>query len=59
MQDKRTTSSHEDLEERMYQMRLAFEAEMKDTKKANEAKIKEIGKGWEWARSFYKNYNYL
>jgi hypothetical protein len=31
----------------MYQMRLAFEAEMKDTKKANEAKIKEIGKGWE------------
>jgi hypothetical protein len=31
----------------MYQMRLAFEAEMRDTKKANEAKIKEIGKGWE------------
>ncbi len=47
MQDKPTTSSHEDLEERMYQMRLAFEAEMRDTKKANEAKIKEIGKGWE------------
>ena len=46
LQSRAGNSTGEEEEERLYQLRLAAEAEIREAKKANEAKLKELGKEW-------------
>ena len=48
LQSRAGNSTGEEEEERLYQLRLAAEAEIREAKKANEAKIKELGKEWKF-----------